>query len=233
MIAKDGELDTLAGRLLLNAFRGRVVETPEAAAEIASARDPAIHAALLPTSFDFARKAEALEALRKAARSEGLRLVAVGSAPDEACRKAMRRGGIDFLLVEPVSDHELRFVLNYAVSPPSMKMARRAERVPTDLVARVHAATGMKVASVYNLSPGGAFLETPRPSQESAKVEVELSIDGTPMRLRAEVRYTNVAGNLKRDNLPRGMGVQFLDLTGDQQAALKRYCDRQTARYRP
>ena len=232
LLISDGELDGFGGRLLLNAFRGRPVRTLEEATELASSHE-SLHAALLPTSFDFAGRAVDIERLRKSARSPRLRFVAAGDAPDDDARQRMGRAGVDFLLAEPITDSELRFVLNAAVWQSGKGDARRSPRVPTDLVARVHAGTGAKVASIYNLSVGGAFLETPRPSQEQAQVEVEIPLPSGMKRLRARVVLTNVAGNLKRENLPRGMGVQWVDAGLDERAALEAFVEEQMARFRP
>ena len=70
-------------------------------------------------------------------------------------------------------------------------------------------------------------------NQERARFEVELPLPSGMLRLRAQVMLTNVAGNLKRENLPRGMGVHFLEISPDEKAALERYVDEQEARYRP
>jgi uncharacterized protein (TIGR02266 family) len=65
---------------------------------------------------------------------------------------------------------------------------------------------------VYNLSPGGAFLQTNRASMNGAHVEVELQLPEGPIAARGEVIFANVPGNLQRPNLPLGMGVRFEDL---------------------
>jgi hypothetical protein len=234
LLSDSGELDGLGGRLLLNAFRGRPTRSLDEARELVAEQvDPPIHAVVLPASLDFAGRAQELESLRKAARSVRLRYVAIGEEADAEARQAMDRVGVDYLLLEPVSDSQLRFVLNAAVWQPGKTDARRRQRIPTDLVARIHAASGMKVASVYNLSATGAFLETPRPNQEQARVEVEIPLPSGTLRLPARVTLTNVAGNLKRDNLPRGMGVQFTEVGPADKAELERYVEEQAARYRP
>jgi len=66
-----------------------------------------------------------------------------------------------------------------------------------------------KEALVYSVSPGGAFLATPRPSMRGARVSVQLPLPAGNLSLDGRVLYTNVPGNLQRPDLPVGMGVAF------------------------
>ena len=233
MLSTDGTLDNLPGRLLLNHFRGRQTRGLEEAAELLASADPPIHAVAVSMDFDFARDGRALAALREKARSDRLQLVAVGDEPSAGQRSAMRRAGVDFLLVEPATDTELRFLMNQAVWDTSKGNARSETRVPTNLVARVHSPAGMKVASVYNLSTTGAYLETPRPTQERNRVEVELPLPSGGLRLPALVVGTNVTGNLRRQNLPRGMSVRFDNPSRGDASALAHFVDARVSSFKP
>jgi hypothetical protein len=44
-----------------------------------------------------------------------------------------------------------------------------------------------------------------------ARIEVELALPSGPRSLPAEVRHTNVPGNLLRPQVPIGMGIRFAD----------------------
>jgi len=229
----EGELQELLGRLLLNHFRGRVAHDLEEATGIVRSNEPTIHAAIVPVSLPTERLGPELAQLRQAARSQRLCFVVAGPRPGEDCLARLRTAGIDFTLFEPSGDTELRFVLNQATHDGAGGERRDNLRVPTSLVARVHSPAGTKLALVYSLSRTGAYLETPRPSQESAVVEVELPIPDGTLTLAATVMSTNVTGNLRRENLPRGMGIRFDRLEEDEKLQLKSYIEDRAACYRP
>ena len=119
---------------------------------------------------------------------------------------------MDRALWSPVEDHALRFQLNAALSIAHEECLRNEARVPIDARAMVLAGGRRKQASVYSLSAGGAFLETPRPSMPGAQVEVAIFVAGAELTVTARVLYTNVPGNLSRICLPLGMAVRFVDL---------------------
>jgi len=229
----EGELQELLGRLLLNHFRGRVAHDIDEAIQILKENEPIIHAAIVPVNLQFAQIGPELGRLRLAARSQRLRFVVAGPRPPEDRVALIRSAGIDFTLFDPSGDTELRFVLNQATHDSAGGDRRDELRVPTSLVARVHSPAGTKLALVYSLSRTGAYLETPRPSQERARVEVELPIPANPLTLSATVMSTNVTGNLRRENLPRGMGIRFDSLDEQEKIQLKSYIDDRAACYRP
>ncbi len=194
---------------------------------------PPIRAALVSSEPRAAELARVLQALREAARLPGLRFIAVGPRPSDEMRQKLRSAGVDWALYDAFTDTELRFLLNQA-SHDGRKGDRREElRVPTTLVAKVKTPMGTKVAMVYNLSSTGAYLETLRPSQPGARVSVELPLPSGTLDLAASVMSTNVTGNLRRENLPRGMGVRFDGLSGDHEAALVHYIEERTAAFLP
>jgi hypothetical protein len=44
---------------------------------------------------------------------------------------------------------------------------------------------------------------------DGAMVEIELRLPANHIRVRGEVIFSNVPGNLQRPNLPMGMGIRF------------------------
>jgi hypothetical protein len=74
---------------------------------------------------------------------------------------------------------------------------------------RILSGNFVKSASLYTLSAGGAFVETPRPAPRKAPVSLELVMPDRDLGIEARVVYTNVPGNLRRENLPVGMGIRF------------------------
>lgn len=218
--------ETLAGRLLLISHRAvRAENVFEARNALTATTDP-IRAALVHTTT------LRVEDVRELRRDTGLRLVAVGPALDDATRRAWREAGVQLALWEPYVDGELRFVLNEAGHDDTELTTRGDPRVPTPLMARVHSATGAKAALVYNVSVGGAYLETPRPTAAGGHVSVELPLPERTLKLEAQVVSSNVPGNLQRPNLPIGMGVRFIDPDPDVRASLQRYVESRESAYR-
>jgi uncharacterized protein (TIGR02266 family) len=116
-------------------------------------------------------------------------------------------------------------------SQPAPRLRLRQElRVQTDLPAEIHVGGRRKEAVVRNLSAGGAFLETQRPSVPGAQLVVEISLPEFAIRAEAQVVYTNVPGNLKSLDMPVGMGVRFSALDAETEADLRHYVNRKAER---
>ncbi|MDX1649068.1 MAG: PilZ domain-containing protein, partial [Myxococcota bacterium] len=159
--------------------------------------------------------------------------VAVGPRPDARGVDRLRKAGLRFACFEPWTDSELRFILNRAIYDPSRARisVRDGLRVPTNLMGRVFGGTGEKPVLVYNVSLGGAYLETHRPSSVGARIEVELPLEPEPLRLQARVVSTNVPGNMRRPNLPLGMGVRFETPDAEATERLTEYVSRRASQF--
>jgi hypothetical protein len=232
VLSIGGDLDGLPGRLLVNHFRGRTARSVDEAEKTLASGEPPIHAGMLGTR-SAATDLPDVGRLQRAVPRGSLRLIAAGEALGDAGRAALRAAGVDYLLPEPFSDTELRFVVNQAIWDATGGDHRGQGRVPTDLVARIQSSVGSKVATVYSLSVTGAYLETPRPSQERSLVEVSIPLPSGAIQVPAKVVSTNVTGNLRRENLPRGMGVQFENPSPEVSAAISRFVKERLAAYRP
>lgn len=232
LLPLEGRLDDVTGRLLLVHFRGKVAPTLTDAERVLRTETPPIRVAMIPAQPNVADLPGVLAALRDAALGRALRFVALGAPPTPQERDALRAAKVDFALYHGFSDTELRFVLNAGVSE---HFAERRDdlRVPTPLVAKLKTPAGPKVALVYSLSTRGAYLETTRPSQEGVRIEVELPLPSGALELGAVVVSTNVTGNLRRENLPRGMGVRFEELSSGAAVAVKRYLEERLTHLRP
>jgi hypothetical protein len=231
LLPLEGRLDDVSGRLLLVHYRGRLVPDLGEAERLIRNEKPPIRAVLISSEPGVADLTRTLSTLRAAASGQ-LRFVAIGPRPPEALRAKLLNAGVDWALYDAFTDTELRFVLNRALHDAHTE--RRDElRVPTTMVAKVKTTTGTKVAMVYNISTGGAYLETMRPSQVGIKVSVEMPLPWNTLELAAEVVSTNVTGNLRKENLPRGMGVKFVGLSKANEAALAKYVDERSSAFRP
>jgi len=97
-------------------------------------------------------------------------------------------------------------------SPGNWK--RRYTRIPTPVGLWVawENATGREVSRVRELNAGGMFIATANPPEVGATLEVLLSVPEGEIRAKAIVR--NVAPG-------EGMGVELLDLRGEQAARFR------------
>jgi len=236
-VAAEGELlllghgparEALAGRLFMLRLRAVGAETVPEAGPLVVGRE--LRAVVVHPAAAFT--AEELRGLAKEAGERRLPLIAVGPRPADPRRlKALRAAGVELGVWEPFRDGELRFVLNRACGEPGAEN-RRTPRVPADFDAEVVSATGTKRVGVYNLSVGGAYLETTRPTAVGGRVSVRLPLPSGELELPARVRSTNVPGNLQRPNLPMGMGVVFESVSEAAREALARYVADRESVYR-
>jgi len=213
------QLSELAGRMREMGFRAIRAKTPEHALELAAERGFIFDAAIIDAAMPAIDLGTALAELRARTGSEHMIFLATGERPrtDECAR--LRAAGVRFALWQPLGDHALRFQLNRAASQDLGISLREVQRVPTEWKTRVIVGGRSKLASVYSLSAGGAFLATNRPSIRGAEMAIDLPLPDGCISLLGRVLYTNVPGNLSRSLLPTGMGVCFVDTPlGDRRA---------------
>lgn len=222
---KDGATG-LAARLLPLGYRAiRVATSQQLSGEIE--KDGGLQGGLVHLGGG----RDAREALAAVGSEAASSWVLVGPAPAPEERTAWRAVGLQHLLVEPYDEHELRFLLNLAGRRSNQIEGRRQPRVPGSLTVRVFSGTGQRAAVLYNLSEGGAYLETPRPTMAGGKVRVQIPLPEGPLEVSAEVVSNNVPGNLQRSRMPVGMGLRFSDLDEDERKALDRYVRDRLRRY--
>jgi CheY-like chemotaxis protein len=219
------DFDTLAGRILLLNFRATRAALLEDGVRALERSGEPIRAVLVSIPHSLGDIDFALRRLRDRASSPHLRFVAVGAHPGQREQEELRRAGVEFALWNPFDDAALRFVLNEAVQDPSAGESRHVLRAPTTMLARVFSAAGQKAALVYNLSEGGAYLETLRPTSAKGHIRVEIPLPTGTVTLEAQVVTTNVPGNIQKANLPMGMGVEFTDVPEETRCALAEYVE--------
>ena len=215
---------SLAGRLLLLKLRGLLAENLEQAQAIAAERSPA--AALIHSDCVF--EPGPLRSLAKAGE-QPITLIGSGPRPGEPGLAVLRRADVRLVLFEPFGDGELRFVLNRAIHGDHS--SRREMRVPATMDGTVRSSTGEKRVNIYNLSVGGAYLETLRPTAAGGNITLHPPLPSGAVELPARVVSTNVPGNLSRANLPMGMGIQFVDPPPDAHSALTGYVEERKAEF--
>jgi CheY-like chemotaxis protein len=217
-------LEPIARRLAGLGFHVVRAKTPRDAQELL--RDPRylLGGVVIPADLPAADLAESLRALRAGGRTGMLPILACGSRPDPTARERLRRAGVEHALWFPVDDHLLRFQANRALAGgvPS-RIARKAERVPTNWPVTFRLSGRERPAKIYSLSANGAFLATALPSLPRTLVHVQLPLPAHDARVAGEVVMTNVPGNLAKGNLPVGMGIRFRGVDENTEAALLAY----------
>ena len=217
-------LEPIARRISALGFHVVRAKTPRDAHELL--RDPRflLGAAVIPADLSPADLTDVLHALRAGGRTGMLPMLACGTRPDPTARERLRRAGASHALWFPLDDHTLRFQANSALAGAiPVRVARKAERVPTNWPVTFRLSGREKPAKVYSLSASGAFLATAQPSLPRTLVHVQLPLPQHDARVAAEVVMTNVAGNLAKGNLPSGMGVRFRGVDENTEAALMTY----------
>jgi len=206
----DAPRAALTHRIRKMGYRAMRAKTPEEAFAIVEEHRHQVAAALIPPDLAVAHLGGALESLAARAPRGRLSYVVVGACPGDEALAELRAAGLRLALWEPIDDARLRFQVNRALAGFSAKELSRAEmRAPLDIPAHVIQAGRRKPARVYTLSSGGVYLDTERPAMRSASIQVELDLWPSPVCASGVVVYTSVPGNLRRNNLPNGMGVRF------------------------
>jgi hypothetical protein len=203
------EGEDLARRVQALGFRPALAKTPQGALEMLADPRRRVGAALVASDLPVADLPAATAGLRAAAGDRRLELVAVGPRPGPDGLAELRSAGIHLVLWEPFPDAALRFQLNRALGEPQHERQRAHPRVPVARRVRILSGSFVRDASLYTLSPAGAFVETARPVPRKAPVSLELVLDDQDLSISGHVLYTNVPGNLQRANLPVGMAVRF------------------------
>jgi hypothetical protein len=206
----DAPRVALTQRLRRMGYRVLRAKTPEEAFALVEEPRHCIAAALIPPDLAVADLASALGTLSARSPAGRLTYVVAGACPPEETLVELRAAGLQLALWEPIDDARLRFQVNRALAGIDSEALRRAAmRAPLELPARVIQAGRSKDARVYTISTGGVYLDTPRPAMRNASIELEIDFWPTPVRVGGVVAYTSVPGNLRKQNLPVGMGVRF------------------------
>ena len=221
----------LAGHLLLLGYRAAGAKDVAAALRMLALASPPIRVGLLDSDHGLPDPAAALREIA-ALSPHPLQWIAIGHRPDVSEIERLRGAGAQFALFDPFGDEELRFVVTEAHHAGSPEHLRIEQRVPARIRARVTTKTGERVAVVCNLSELGAYLATPRPAMRGGTLQIRLPLGDGEVEIQGLVMWNNVPGNLRRPNVPVGMGVRFTEVSRDVSAALERFIAERARAYR-
>ncbi len=140
-------------------------------------------------------------------------MVTSGGHDDE--RENCRQAGCDGIITKPINRHTFLA----AVRGHLAMIERESHRVPARMLVR-YGKTGDQILTDYtvNLSTGGIFIETSHPFALGEELVVSFVIPDRveELRCQARVAWINIPGHLLKPLLPPGIGLQFLDLSGNE-----------------
>lgn len=213
-------VSTLVGRLIRMGIEPIRVADVDEAKSIVRSRSYGFSGVLIPTALTAEVIVESIASMRRV--DSILPAMVYGKAPDPAQRRLLRQAGIQLALWDGYDDGILRFQINRLLSVDPLSTERATRRAPTHASVRVLVGGREKQGLLYSLSEGGCFIETPRASMDGAQLRIVFALDGEDFELDGTVAFANVPGNLKRPNLPLGMGVRFQAADGETRSRIGR-----------
>ena len=103
-----------------------------------------------------------------------------------------------------------------------MEDRRRSPRVDVVLKVRFQSKEDLQEALIQNISQVGVYLATDTPFDAGYQFNMEIDLPGEKgtIKGRCEVAWVN---EIEVEDYPKGMGVQFIDLTQKDQELLEGY----------
>lgn len=150
-------------------------------------------------------------------------LILVASNDREGELQRCERAGCDDILLKPLNYH-----LFMEVGRKHLHVSQRnAPRVPLRL--RVHCGIGDEERELrdycINVSTGGLFIETLDPPPVATPLRLEFFLPGQsrPIRCRGRVAWLNAKDGQQNPRLPKGMGVQFVDISLEDMCLIRSF----------
>lgn len=125
-----------------------------------------------------------------------------------------RAADCDEVLFKPINRHLFMETANRFLD----LVDRRHTRIMVRLQISYGAAPQLMLSNyALNICDGGLFIATSRPEMIEGPLALEFCLPGRsePLRCQGRVAWINEPGNLKRQTLPPGFGVEFIGLGHD------------------
>jgi len=210
--------DLLATQLVRIGIEPIRVDDLASAVETVKSKEYAIRAVLVPSGLPGKAILKAMKSMRR--REPILPAMVYGKIPNAAERKILQKAGILLALWDGYDEGMLRFQINRLVAGDGKHSIRHSRRAPVHLPVRVVVGGREKQGTLYSVSVGGCFIETPRASMDGARLQLSFQLGEIGFAVDGTVAFSNVPGNLQRPNLPLGMGVRFDELPEEAHAAM-------------
>jgi uncharacterized protein (TIGR02266 family) len=103
-----------------------------------------------------------------------------------------------------------------------MKDRRQSSRLDVVIKVRFQSKEDFQEALIHNISQLGVYLATDTPFDVGYQFQIEINLPGDKGMLegKCEVIWVN---EIEVEDYPRGMGIQFIDLTSKNRELLQEY----------
>lgn len=134
--------------------------------------------------------------------------VFVTAAPKPGAEDRLVAAGADGVLLKPVGKQRFYDLVRAAASAAKMDI-----RVPADVEVTFTVGNRERRGRVVNLSRGGLYLETDSPSPVGTKLTIRFTLPAFSNTIYANgiVTWLNDAPASRATQLPKGMGVKFVE----------------------
>jgi uncharacterized protein (TIGR02266 family) len=124
------------------------------------------------------------------------------------------QAGCDDIIVKPINPNQFMAMAKKYLNVALRAAPRYADRLTVSYSTSDNSEQSLTNYTV-NISTGGVFLETASPLPVDTKLRLEIQLPGqaSPLRTTARVAWVNDAQLDMRPNLPKAMGLQFLEIT--------------------
>jgi hypothetical protein len=157
-------------------------------------------------------------------------VIPVGNRIAPELAAALRDEGVRYCLPAEPEPHELRHVVARAISDSDPGELRRDPRVPCEIPTSIESEHRTVEGRLTDLSLGGAFVSLAHPFARETEIQLDFALGSHRAVLLARVRWcVDPRSPAWRD---RGVGVEFVEVDRTTAAALRRFVDAKTNRFR-
>ena len=225
----SGELGRTALTLLEMGIDVLYAADPDEAVLLARQERERLGALLVPASLDSSSVDFLLKGVCPLMNGGVESLVPIGLEPDPAISSQLRRAGVRWCLWEPYEERELRFVTAAALLSGDPGERRKRMRVPAHLFASILQGSDRRQAVVCDLSAGGAYLGIEPSLEEGSQIDLELQVPPGTVFLHARVAHSHTPERPPRPDMPGGVGIEFVDLEGNDLTTVARLLEKLAA----
>lgn len=220
LLTDDQELITALSRDLFRRRNLSLQLTSGVAETLQLAGEASPDLIILPHSRPGFDGLECCRRLKQAPRLTDIPVLLLLPAGDAALQQAARQVGANALIEQPIDPKTLIITVRGLLSLQERQGPREETRLP---VLYGEDPSALLLGFSHTLGPGGLLLQTNTPLPPGTRLQVEfiLPLELYNIRCTSEVVWVN-----QPLDLPAQMGLQFLQMSGNDTAALQRYLGR-------
>jgi uncharacterized protein (TIGR02266 family) len=219
LLAEDVEIFLELEKTFLQRENIELIAAPDGDEALAAVRRERPDLILLGLSLPGMDVAEVCRRIKADPTLRATPVLIVTTAGRDHERALCERAGCDGVLTRPIDPDQFLS----AVRDRLKVMERGAPRVPARLQVRFGTDGGEILTDfTVNVSTGGVFVETTRPFAVGDPLLASFVLPDReqPVRCRSLVAWVNEAGKPHTPALPPGIGLQFLELSVEDRAAI-------------